>query len=179
MAARRTFGDQRSAQPSPAMIWRTPAAAALRRMVPMLPGSWMRSSTTQSPFCGGAAVSGISTRLRMPPPSERAEALASRRSSTAAVFSDGRRASRLCVSGVCRRLCAMKTCCGCAPLCSSASSRCAPSSTVWRYWRRYLADTPSLARCLSCVLCGEAILFHGCLFLERCFDCVAASFSLR
>ena len=46
MPARSTFGDHSAALPFIASTWRTPSAAALRRMVPTLPGSRSRSSTT-------------------------------------------------------------------------------------------------------------------------------------
>ncbi len=46
MPARNTFGDHSAAVPLSASTWRTPNAAALRRMLPTLPASCRRSSTT-------------------------------------------------------------------------------------------------------------------------------------
>ena len=63
MPARSTLGDQQAAVPAVASTVRMPAAAAVRRMVPTLPGSWMRSRMTRS--CSGpeagSASRGVST----------------------------------------------------------------------------------------------------------------------
>jgi hypothetical protein len=46
IAARSTFGDHSAVQPFSASTCRTPNAAAVRRMLPRLPASWIRSRTT-------------------------------------------------------------------------------------------------------------------------------------
>ncbi len=58
--ARNTLGDHASAQPLPKTTVPTPAAAALRKTVPTLPGSCTPSKTTQSPLSGKVPASGIS-----------------------------------------------------------------------------------------------------------------------
>ena len=63
MPARSTFGDHSAALPFIASTWRTPSAAALRRMVPTLPGSCSRSSTTvATPGSGCWPLEGRSIR---------------------------------------------------------------------------------------------------------------------
>ncbi len=47
MPARSTRGDHAPAHPSASNTCRTPAAAAVRRIVPRFPGSWTPSSTTR------------------------------------------------------------------------------------------------------------------------------------
>ena len=62
MPARSTLGDHSAAVPCNASTWPTPKAAALRRMLPTLPASCSRSSTTLA-ACGSiASVAGTGSR---------------------------------------------------------------------------------------------------------------------
>ena len=62
--ARTTLGDHSAAVPLMASTWRTPKAAALRRMAPTLPASWSRSSTT---LAAPASMTGAAGRVSSAP----------------------------------------------------------------------------------------------------------------
>ena len=69
MAARTTLGDHTSTQSAPKIICFTPDAAALRKIVPTLPGSCTRSNTTQSPCIGTLDSFGNAIKLMISAPS--------------------------------------------------------------------------------------------------------------
>ena len=157
MAARRTFGDHTSAQSALSTMSRTPEAAALRKMVPILPGSCTRSSTTQSPSSGSFAADGSLISATIFPPSPNPVSLPSIGAATETVFSDGIRCSNANISASSKRFSATYTHSGLPPAFKKASKRCVPSSRVWPKARRLAVEAASLARCLIRLFWAEAM----------------------
>ena len=141
-----------------------PTAAAVRRMVPRLPGSCTLSSSTQLPVRDPTAVpaagaAGTATTASTPLGESTGLTWANRRSGSSMRLCALQRASSAAISGWARPLSLATTSRGCQPRSSATPSRWAPSRRVSPQARRSRAEVARAWSCLTVGLSREVMRF--------------------
>ncbi|ODN28984.1 hypothetical protein BGI28_07660 [Burkholderia contaminans] len=132
MPERSTFDDHAYAVPGAQNTWRTPAAAALRRIEPTLPASCTPSSTTDDCVTrSGSGCAGRSTSSRKPTPLTTFDNCPNNASGSVTIRCESMRATIAWASAWPSAPSVVTHSSGVAPVSRYALARWNPSSSAW------------------------------------------------